>query len=252
MFALFVAREKQRSSTIFPELHPEHAARIQLSGDGKELILQRQPDDSWTILTTADTPASADIIARTLEALASAEARSHRTSAIKRRPSTPTVRFQISDEKGAKLANGAVSRSGLQAGNGQHFANMSLPALPLWPSAWADISLPKIAPEDIALVQNMEKQTLPPAANVRAGKILSALRAEGFIARDEHDWANATRRLVELTDGRRLMVEQIPADNGGYWLALSPSEGAQGHAGRAANLSLAVQRLAFQSRDQLQ
>lgn len=255
ILAVFISFQKQRTVAVFPDLDPNQAASIRLTHQNAVVEIARQRNGQWIIPTTADVPGDNKLITERLEKLAALQGQPQKP---KQAPpeAAPAIAFRIQDAGGKTLAGGTLYRNRILRADGLEFQTTSLPALPLWPSAWADVSLPDIASEDVALVEIIDDEAdvkiLPPAAIVQAGKVLSGLRTEGFTTKASHDWSLATRRLIRLTDGRQLTLEQIPSNGGGYWLALSLARDEAGEWGKTdQNMARIISRLAFPGYDQL-
>lgn len=202
-----------RGDGLFPGLQPDAVHRVEMARGRQQVILARRADTGrWAVLSAADAPARDDRVLRLLDGLAGI-----RGKPVTDRGRGEPLEIRLSAADGTILGHAAI-RPGIatRLPEGTALAVTGLPALPLWQSAWADVTAPRIAPTDIVGVRR-GGQPADEDALTAARRLATGLSARGLVAAGSVNWAGATSVQLMLANGDRVDIQQVP-DGPGAWL----------------------------------
>ena len=234
-FAFLGFRDQLGREKLVPRFEAADVARIELSHDGQQLALARNPaDGKWSIPSAADAPGDAARIEAALQRLARLEGRP--LDPATPAPSRAPVKVRLLDSEGKPLAESAFwSHEARALPNGPRLQIEKPPALPFWPSAWSSQQAPRIDPAKVVKVERLTAEgpeALPDSAAAEVVKMLGRLSAVNFVAGSSVDWSGARMLRVTLVDGTTIDMAQVPDGEGRYHLRLASDTQADVRAAR--------------------
>ncbi len=235
IFGVQLARRQAGTELLLPDLDRTSVARIELARGREQVVLGKRMDTgAWEVLSAADAPGNDQRIGATIDRLATLRGRPlpQGTPRQQREP----LEIRLSDARGRVLGHAAFwTGEAARLPGGTRLAVGSAPPLPLWQSAWASLTPPRIAPEDVALVERLTPEgpvALPTDAAVGVAKTLAGLTPTDFVAGATVSWMGARQLRVRMADGQVIDVQQVPDGEGRYHLRLTSDTRADVRAAR--------------------
>lgn len=223
IFGVQLARREAGAERLLPGLDPDAVARIELARGREQVVLgKRQDTGAWEVLSAADAPGNGPRIAATLDRLAGLKGRPVPVGTPPQRREPLEIR--LSDARGAVLGHAAFwTGEGARLPDGARLA-LEAPALPLWQSAWANLTPPRIVPGEVAAVERLTPEgpvPLPTDAAVEVAAMLGSLSATDFVGGATVSWVGARQLRVRMADGQLIDVQQVPDGDGRFHLRLT-------------------------------
>lgn len=217
-------RTSAGTELLLPGLDRAAVARIEIARGRDQVVIARRMDTgAWEVLSAADAPGNGERIAATLDRLAELRGRPFPEGAPPERREPLEIR--LSDAQGRVVGHAAFwSGAAARLPEGPRLAIDAPPPLPLWQSAWATLTPPRIEPGEVATVERLTPDgpvPLPTDAAVEVATMLGSLTATDFVSGAAVSWAGARLLRVRLADGQAIDVQQVPDGEGRYHLRLT-------------------------------
>jgi hypothetical protein len=224
IFGVQMARRDAGTQRLLPGLEADAVARIEIARGREQVVLGRRMDTgAWELLSAADAPGDEARIAATLDRLADLRGRPLPEGAPPQRREPLEIR--LSDAQGRVLGHAAFwTGEAARLPGGPRLAVDGAPALPLWQSAWASLSPPRIVAGEVAAVERLTPdgpELLPTDAAVEVARMLGGLTATDFVAGASVSWAGARQLRVRMADGQVIDLQQVPDGEGRFHLRLT-------------------------------
>lgn len=224
IFGIQLARREAGTERLLPDLDKGAVARIELARGREQVVLGKRMDTgAWEVLSAADAPGNAGRIAATIDRLAALKGRPlpEGTPPQRREP----LEIRLSDAKGRVLGHAAFwTGEAARLPGGARLAIDSAPPLPLWQSAWASLTPPRIEPGEVAAVERLTPEgpvALSTDAAVEVARMLGSLTATDFVAGATVSWIGARQLRVRMADGSVIDLQQVPDGEGRHHLRLT-------------------------------
>jgi hypothetical protein len=224
IFGAQILRREAGTERLLPGLDTEAVARIEIARGREQVVLGRRIDTgAWEVLSAAEAPGNAARIEAVVARLA-------RLKGAPLPAGTPPqsrepLEIRLSDVKGRVLGHAAFWTSeAARLPDGTRLAISDAPALPLWQSAWASLTPPKIMASEVAVVERLSPEGPVPLSTEEAvgvAKMLGGLTATDFVAGATVRWMGARTLRVRMADGQLIDLQQVPDGEGRFHLRLT-------------------------------
>jgi hypothetical protein len=224
IFGAFALWRTLATTAVFPGLPAAgDIARIEIAREREQVVLARQANGRWVLLSADEAPGDDARIAAAIRQLR--ELRGTAVAADTPPPRREGVEIRLTDAAGKTVGHARFwTDEAMPMPGGQRLAIAKAPALPLWPSAWSALQPPGIAAVDVVSARRITPAgaTDLSEADVRAlAAMLAGLSATGFVPARTVNWAGADYVQVTLRGGGVVEAQAVPADDGGHHVRLT-------------------------------